>query len=153
MMPYLSDRQRIELALPATLMAEAIKNIVAGNRTNDNETVLNWLLDAKGEPFIGIDGIKYYELSRRLESVEDAILSEFDGHSAGKIALAAAYFAKELTDTDKLMLNAESAFDKAYTAIISGLDDHADVMSGMDKSAQKGGKRMLQIAKSMGYYR
>lgn len=152
-MMHLSDRRRVELALPAAVMHRVVSQCIAdGERSDDDREVLALLREAASEPFDGLNGWERPRLMRRVDRLSMEVMSELMGGARAKAFLALTLWLKGMLDDGILVLIEGSAFDQAMTAILATMQDAPDVMAAVDRSATKAAGRIASRLSGLGYY-
>lgn len=154
-MAYLSDRQRVELALPARLLWSVIYCGVE-NKTANYDTLF-MVQGACMEPLEGLLPKEQVRLARRIdrlfsEVIEPITSSTTHTVTVGKAGLVVYYFIVDLVERGILVLYADTPMAKVIEAIMPNLTPLAKI-AGVDKSAQKQAAKLLSRLNEMGYYR
>lgn len=121
-MPVLTDRQRIELAVPAYLLyaltgapdvfVPADRDLVEKAEADVAELRGN-LRTACLEPFADLPPFKRQALIRRLERLKQLVIVDWHERPALSLMLMLWCFLKDLTDRQVLILWEDSAMDRA----------------------------------------
>lgn len=161
-MSPLTDRQRIELALPACLLfvltdlpsafvpadpalAERAKADVAELRANLRAACL--------EPFADLPPRKKQALQRRMERVARGVFSDWKDRSILGLTLMLWYFLKDLTDREVLILWEGSAMDRAMRRLLP-MFEHGFRERDLDAEAsEQAGRLLAHLRSSEGLYR
>jgi hypothetical protein len=164
----LTDRRRVELAIPARLLftVSMTKAFICYGDTGE-------VIDATGEAVVQemrellkltciepFEDLLEHELTRkrgrkimeRIERLNKLLADDFDGHSALKVALATVYFIQELIDTGYLELIEGSNFAKAADILLPMLEKGAEGKPEVERSARKAGRRVLAKLRAEGLY-
>lgn len=150
---HLSDRRRVELALPANLMHRMVTQCVeAAARTEDDREVIDLLRQAAHEPMDGLDDAGRQRIMRRVDRLASAVMGELVGGARAKAFLALTLWLKGLLDDGTLVLVEGSAFDLAMEAILATMRDEPDVMAAVDRSATRAAARISERLRREGYY-
>ncbi len=147
---YLSDKQRVELALPASFLRRAFAPVVEKDARH-NET-MGFIKQALIDPFEGLDDNKIDQLLRRTERIQSTLMLQHEKSSVFKCLLMVFIFVKILTDTGILNLVEGSNFDIAVTRLIDALGEHGDLWEDIRPTAEKHANRLLRQLQAMGYY-
>lgn len=152
-MMHLSDRRRVELALPANLMHRMVSQCIdEADRSDDDREVLALLRDAAHEPLYGMEDAGRRRIMRRVDRLAGAVMGELVGGSRAKAFLALTLWLKGLLDDGTLELIEDSAFDRAMDAILATMQDNPDVIEAVDRSATKAARRIADMLRREGYY-
>jgi hypothetical protein len=159
-MSVLTDRQRLELALPACLMfalsklpgifapadparADQAETDIAALRENLRTAIL--------EPFADLNPRKQQALLRRMERIAKGVIADWTDRSTLGLALMLWYFLKDLTDREVLILWEDTAMDWAMRKLLPmfahGFDEHQ-----RDVEAAEQACRLLARLRSEGLY-
>lgn len=152
-MMYLSERRRVELALPANLMHRAVSAAIEPDiRSEDDREVISLLRQAAMEPLDGLNAGERRRLIRRIDRMGEEVMETLVGGSRAKGFLALTLWLKGILDDGTLVLVAGSAFDQAMTAILATMQDNPDVIEAVDRSATKAARRIADMLRRQGYY-
>ena len=126
-MPVLTDRQRIELAVPAYLLyaltgapdvfVPADPNLVARAKADVAE-LRGDLRTACLEPFADLPPSKGQALIRRLERLKRSVTADWHERPALSLMLMLWCFLEDLTDREVLILWEDSAMDRAMRKLM-----------------------------------
>jgi hypothetical protein len=152
-MTVLTDRQRVEIAIPARL----VFGVVAAKCFSDPDAEVvkrleDLLVQACVEPIADLPEQKGIQVARRIERTTDAIAKDFDDQPAVKIAMALYYFLQDLLEREVLVLWEGSAFAEAMQ-ILMPMFEHGFEVQRIDASAQKQARRLRERLEREGYYR
>lgn len=162
-MPPLTDRQRIELGLPAWLWNGLVHATswrpdpeLPASEAKDQlvkqvvrlKTLLNKACD---EAVDGLDERKRRQLNRRITRVAMDCSVEIDRQNAVKISLALYYFTKALLDSGTLELWEGSAMGEAMDLLFPAYQQGFDE-ARLDASAQKRARHMISHLNRAGFY-
>lgn len=126
-MSILTDRQRLELAIPACLMFAISKlpgvfvpadPAQAERAEADIATLREDLRTATLEPFADLPPKKQQALLRRMERVAKGVIAGWSDRSTLGLALTLWYFLQDLTDREVLILWEGSAMDRAMGRLL-----------------------------------
>ncbi|SBW12679.1 conserved hypothetical protein [uncultured Alphaproteobacteria bacterium] len=152
-MMHLSDRRRVELALPAAVMHRVVSQSIAeGERSDDDREVLALLREAAAEPFDGLNAWERPRLMRRVDRLSMEVMAELMGGARAKAFLALTLWLKGMLDDGTLALIEGSAFDRAMGGILATMEDAPEVMAAVDRSATKAAWRISRRLSGLGYY-
>lgn len=158
-MAYVSDRQRIELGLPARLLrrvldgAMALQVEVGGALSDDDKECIRLLTEAEREAFTGLSAGEEAKLQARLDRVQRDLLREHEKAALMKVFLMVLYWLQDRLDEGTLTLVEGSAFDQASSALIARLSEFEDLWGDVDKSARKQARRLHEHVRDLGYFR
>jgi hypothetical protein len=156
---YLSDRQRVELALPAAMLYRIFGSCVVEAKEKGidereyDERVQAWLSHAAWEPLAGLSPDKTRKLAARITRLQQAILAPFEDRPIMVTFLFALFVLRDLLDEGALVLVEGSAFDQAVSVLIPELERHDDLWAAMEKSAAKNARKARERLRAEGYYR
>ena len=156
----LSDKRRVELALPAALLYRVFSRCVEvtsfkaipGQLTGDR-VVLDWLALAAIEPMSDLDEKRARKLSARVSRLQRDLLLDFEGRPVMVAFLIVLFWLKGLLDTDRLVLVEGSVFDKAVSVLVPELAKHDDLWMAMERTAIKNARKIADRLENEGYYR
>lgn len=161
--PRLTDRQRIELAIPARLTfglvaancfgpdPNADPEEAAAELERSRARLADLLTEACLEPLVGLMPKDEIKIARRIERTVDAIARPYDGQPAIKLALVLFYFLSDLVEREVLELWEGSAFGEAWK-LLEPMFAHGFEEERLDKSAQKQARKLLESLKREGLY-
>ena len=159
-MPTLSDRQRVELAIPAFLLlaltaAPGIFVPVGPDQATTAQTDIAALRAnlqlATVEPFEDLPLKKKQALLRRVERIGKAVIVEWTDRSALSVMLTVWYFLKDLTDREVLILWEGSAMDSATRKLLP-MFEHGFAEQTRDALAQEHARQLLADLQLQGMY-
>ncbi|CAB4122625.1 hypothetical protein UFOVP32_45 [uncultured Caudovirales phage] len=151
--PYLSDRQRVEIAIPARLvLGLAACNCFSEPDADEVKKLKDLLLEACVQPLDGLDKKKAGQVARRIERICESCAVDFDQHSALKVGVALYYFLQDLLEREVLVLWEGSSFGEAMQLLMP-MFEHGFAEHNVDRSAQKTARRLLTKLQTEGYYR
>ena len=155
-MPPLTDRQRVELAIPTRLLY----GIAAGNHfscfdasgnVSDKEGFailhrMRGLLSAAcHEPLADLPPAPAAKLARRIErTYRDLIIAEHEA-AAARVALSILYFVRDLIESEAIILYDGSPVAEASDLLIPMVEYALD-NPAIARSARKGAKRLFDRA-------
>lgn len=156
--PYLSDRQRVELALPAAMLYRIFGSCVVEAKEKGidereyDERVQAWLSSAAWEPLDGLPLDKARKLASRITRLQQAILAPFEDRPIMVTFLFVLFWLRDLLAEGTLVLVEGSTFDRAVSALIPELERHDDLWAAMEKSAAKNARKAKDRLRAEGYY-
>ena len=159
-MPVLTDRQRIELAIPPYLLfaltgAPNVFVPATAELTAKAEQQIAELRDdlrtACFEPFADLTPMKRRALLRRLERIKGQITAGWGDHSALDLMLMLWCFLKDLTDTGVLILWGGSVMDRAMQKLIP-MCEHGFAKPENVAAAQERAGVLLSTLRAEGLY-
>lgn len=152
----LTDRQRVELALPAAMLYRVFATCVARAEDHPDDAemeldrqVLHWLAQAAVEP---LDPARDEKQARRVSRLQRDALAPLEDRPVMTVFLVVLYWLQEQLETGVLTLIEGSAFDRAVTLILENLERFPDEMAGTERSARKGARRLGDWLRERGYY-
>ena len=160
MMSALTDRQRIELALPTYLLFALSKlpGVFAPSDPNlgerakaDIASLCENLHIACLEPFADLTPRKQQAILRRLDRIGKDIIAEWVDRSSLSLVLTLWYFLKDLIDREVLILWQGSAMDQAVRALLP-MFEHGFAEQQRDAAAQEQAVRLLARLRAEGLY-
>lgn len=159
-MPVLTDRQRIELAVPAHLLyaLTSVPDVfvpanpeLAARAVTDVAELRENLRIACLEPFADLTPAKRQALVRRLERVSRQAMVDWHERSALSLMLMLWCFLRDLTDREVLILWEGSAMDRAMRKLMPmcehGFEAHED-----GEAAQEQARTLLGRLRAEGLY-
>ncbi|WP_299378204.1 hypothetical protein [uncultured Kiloniella sp.] len=150
-MPYLSDRQRVELALPARLLIRPAQRC-AEEWNGDDSEILTQLENACYQPLEGLDPIKKAKVAKRINRIQKELLSSFENRPVMVVFLTIIYWLNDLLEREIIVLDSNSDFAKACETLFPMLNEHSELIDGMSKSAEKNARRFNEKLNKGGYY-
>jgi len=149
-MNYLSDKQRVEMMIPALLMRVCFVDAVDDKAINKD--VDKALLDAIAEPLNGLDFSRKKKVLTRVEKIVEAIVNEYDGSAIFKVMLMTYFIVMRLLEQGVMELYEGSPFAEALEAIADGMYKYQEEAKAIEPSARKHADKVLNKLKSQGYY-
>jgi hypothetical protein len=160
-MPTLSDRQRVELAIPAYLLYA----LTAGAgvfvpsdpdhaaRAEADVAALRFdLHSACLEPLDDLIPRKKHALLRRIERIGKGVIANWGERPALTVMLTLWYFLKDLTDREVLILWEGSAMERATSKLLP-MFEHGFDEQKCDAAAQEQSRQLLARLQAEGLYR
>lgn len=163
-MPNLTDRQRVELAVPCYLTFTLIRarcfgpdpalELEEGKREVERQTEELERLCALAccEPIEDLPPRERGKLARRIERVVNEAIKPWEGQPAIKIAMTIYHFLRDLTDREVLVLWEGSAMGQTMDLLFP-MFEHGFACERQDASAQKQARRLLTFLQGQGYFR
>jgi hypothetical protein len=160
-MPNLTDRQRLELALPASMiyvLTGAPDVFVPANqemavRAAADITMLRAdLRTAFMEPFEDLTPTKRRAMFRRLERLNKVAAADWHEHTALHLLLVLWCFLRDLTDREVLILWEGSTMDRAMQRLMP-MCEHGFVDPAAEALAQEQAGILLDRLRAEGLYR
>ncbi|MDP4026956.1 hypothetical protein Q8W71_30670 [Methylobacterium sp. NEAU 140] len=160
-MSALTDRQRLELALPACLLFTLsdlpgafvpADPALAARAEADIAELRENLRTASLEPFADLTPRKRGAVLRRLERVVKGVTAGWTGQSMLGLALTLWYFLEDLTEREVLLLWEGSAMDRAMRRLVP-MFEHGFAERARDAEASEGARRLLARLQADGLYR
>ena len=159
-MPVLSDRQRVELAIPAYLLCAltAVPGVFVpadpdqAARAEADIAVLRADLQAAClEPFGDLVPKKQHALLRRVERIGKGVITGWGNRPALSVMLTLWYFVKDLTDREVLILWEGSAMERATSRLLP-MFAHGFDEQKRDATAQEHARQLLACLQAEGLY-
>lgn len=159
-MSLLTDRQRIELALPAYLLFALSKlpgvfapsdPALAEQAEADIAALSENLRIACLEPFADLAPRKQQAVLRRLDRIAKDIMAEWTDQSSLSLVLTLWYFLKDLVDREVLILWQGSAMDRAVLTLLP-MFEHGFEEQKRDAAAQEQAGQLLARLRAEGLY-
>ncbi|WP_245293383.1 hypothetical protein [Methylobacterium sp. CCH5-D2] len=159
-MSVLTDRQRIELALPAYLLFALSKlpgvfapadPALAERAEADIAALCEDLRIACLEPFADLTLHKQQAVLRRLDRIGKNVMAEWADQSSLSLVLTLWYFLKDLVDREVLILWQGSAMDRAVHTLLP-MFEHGFEEHKRDAAAQEQAVRLLARLRAEGLY-
>jgi len=159
-MPTLSDRQRVELAIPAYLLyaLTAASGVFvpadpdrAAKAEADIAALRTDLQAALLEPFCDLVAKKQHALLRRVERIGKDVIVGWGNQPALSVMLALWYFLKDLTDREVLILWEGSAMERATSRLLP-MFAHGFEEQRRDALAQEQANQLLARMQAEGLY-
>ena len=159
-MSVLTDRQRIELALPAYLLFAlsrlpgvfALADPALAERAEaDIAALCEDLRIACLEPFADLAPRKQQAVLRRLDRIVKDVIAEWADRSSLSLVLTLWYFLKDLVDREVLILWQGSAMDRAVQTLLP-MFEHGFEEQKRDAAAQEQAVRLLARLRAEGLY-
>jgi hypothetical protein len=159
-MSILTDRQRIELALPAYLLFALSKlpgvfapsdPALAERAEADIAALCEDLRIACLEPFADLTPRKQQAVLRRLDRIGKDVIADWRDRSSLSLVLTLWYLLKDLVDREVLILWQGSAMDRAAHTLLP-MFEHGFEEQKRDASAQEQAVRLLARLRAEGLY-
>jgi hypothetical protein len=159
-MPVLSDRQRVELAIPAYLLyaLTAVPSVFipanpdrAGRAEADIAALRADLQAALLEPFGDLIAKKQHALLRRVERIGKGVIAGWADQPSLSVMLTLWYFLKDLTDREVLILWEGSAMERATSKLLP-MFAHGFDEEKRDAAAQEQARHLLTCLQVEGLY-
>ncbi|NGM38026.1 MULTISPECIES: hypothetical protein [Methylobacterium] len=160
-MPNLTDRQRVELAIPAYLLYALTSApgvfvpadpALAARAEADIAAMRFDLRAACFEPLEDVSERKKGALLRRVERIARGVIVDWKDRPALSVMLTLWYVLKELTDREVLILWQGSAMDRATSRLLP-MFAHGFEEQKRDASAQEQARQLLSQLQEEGLYR
>ncbi|WP_336801775.1 hypothetical protein [Kaistia sp. MMO-174] len=152
----LTDRQRVEILLPAQIMLGVLIAGVPEDQQAGPEFAecQRHLLDAAKEPVADLLPGQQRKILNRVTRVHREVSAPFtpEGSEVSKFGLIAFYWIKALVDCEFFIFAAGSSIDRAIELFIPAIE-HAAQIEAVDRSAQKQARRMIGHFQRLGFYR
>lgn len=149
---YISDAQRVEIALPIVAMRDLVKCGVEENDA-DKLRAMELLGAAYREAFDGMTVDRSMKLQRRAAAAFGSVTDEYreEGIPVAKSGLIWFYVLSRLINQGYMVLHPGTAMSDAMDLILPALSEHT-AEAAFDRAAQKQARRVLTKLKWRGYY-
>lgn len=161
----LTDRQRVEIAVPARL----VFGLVAANcfgpdpKAEDQEEakaqvaeksaqLRELVLQASVDPVSDLPDREALKVARRVERLVERVTVDFDQQPAVKVAMCLYYFIEDLLQSERLILWEGSAMGEALSILLP-MFEYGFEREQQDASARKQARRLLEKLQKEGFYR
>jgi len=152
---YLSDKQRVEISLPAQLMyAVFIAGINEDIQQGDDFKRLRFdLVDAIREPTNDLKSNKALSVLRRTNTISKTVMDMIthDNIEVGKAGLIIFHVLRFIIEDDYFHYQTDSAIGRCLVVYMEALDHHAQIPE-RNQSAIKQAVKLLHWLQSQGYY-
>jgi hypothetical protein len=149
---YLSDRQRVELALPAHVMMGVV---IAGveDQDDDYRRCVTLLRTAAREPVADLDARKERKIQQRVRRLHHDVVRPYsgEGEDVGKFGLIVFFWIAAMVETSYFVFAAGSAIDEALKLYIGAIE-HKAREPRVVASAQKQARKMIARLQALGFY-
>ncbi|WP_417843002.1 hypothetical protein [Thalassospira sp.] len=152
MMPYLSDRRRIELALPAEMLDPVVRVMLERGKNAEDDKCLDLVKAAIREPFEGVDPAKRAKLQRRVTALRVELLAPYEGRPIVLTFQMLIIWLRDMIEDGTLDLVEGSAFALATDDLIARVIQHEDLVLKTQKSAIKNAHKLRRNLEIRGYY-
>lgn len=151
----LTDRRRVEFALPAVIAFNVIAAIVTdpGDEVAAEKAARLRALVLKSchDPLDGLTAPAAGKMARRIDRNAAEALKAVDNPPADKLGMILFYALESLIETGALELIEGSTFAEAMNLLLPALDQ-AFAEPALDASARKQAKRLLAHFKTKGFF-
>lgn len=157
-MIHLSDRRRIELALPASMMARIVRQL-SDHPETDRATITAIGRDcdlAQFAPFQDMAAERQRALHKRLLRTRAAALDWMENRSIATAYVAVVRWIQAITEAEILVLADDAPFLAACEALLEAIQErprNVELLGEVDRSATKAARRIHEILADQGYYR
>ena len=156
MTSHLSDRRRVELALPSRLLFRCFQAAVDNGGEDagtDDAQILAWLRESVLAAVSDLDPARTAKIAARCDRVQRNAMAEWEARPLMMAFLVVLYWVRDRTNAGDIVLIEGTPFDLAVTALIPRLETEAgDVWDAMDHSANKGARRLHTAVVDAGYF-
>lgn len=158
----LTDRQRVELAVPTVLLHRIVRGrcfscfddtgaVIDAAGEAKVKRMRELLTDACRAPLGGLDRKGKAKIARRIERVAEAATHDWADQSAVRLTLGTFHAVRHLIETDTLLLVEGSPVAEAVDLLLPmaehGLEDPA-----IDRAARKTARRLIDRCRAAGLY-
>lgn len=147
--PYLSDRMRVEMVLPARFLHRCM-TIARANK--EDEKLGEFLTLTCLEALQGLTQEDGHAIIRRIERVQTEVLKPFLDRPVMLVFLVVMYWLQDVLEREILVLTPGSPADQAITGILANLEDHAKLWDDMERSAKRNAVKLGEHLNRLGYY-
>jgi hypothetical protein len=152
MMAYLSDRRRIELALPAEMLDPVVRVMLERGKNAEDDKCLDLVKAAIQEPFEGVDPAKRAKLQRRVTALRIELLAPYEKRPVVMVFQMLIIWLRDMIEDGTLDLVDGSAFALATDDLIARVIQHEDLVLKTQKSAIKNARKLRRKLEMRGYY-
>jgi len=156
---HLSDRQRVEIALPARLMRRCMAAIVEGTvnefhrpRDPQHMALIADLGRCCDEALCGLDTAKAEKLRARIDRAAHHALLDYEDCALIKVCQMVMRWTCDRLECGDLTLGEGSLFESCFERLQSGLTEHADLWEAVASSAAKQAIKLHLRIQSQGYF-
>jgi hypothetical protein len=151
MTAYISDRRRVELALPA-VMLQRVACILLERGVDDNDQCLDLINSACGEPFEGLCASSRAKLENRVMVLQRQLLAPYENRPVVLVFHMLVLWLNAMLDDGTLTLVEGSAFAGATDDLIARVVKHDDLIDATARSARKNAQKLRRAVEMQGYY-
>jgi len=152
MMAYLSDRCRIELALPAEMLDPVVRVLLKRGINADDDKCLDLIKSAIQEPFAGVDPVKRAKLQRRVTALRLELLAPYEKRPIVLVFQMLVMWLRDMLEDGTLDLVDGSDFALAMDDLIARVIQHEELIVKTQKSAIKNARKLRRLLEKRGYY-
>lgn len=149
---YLSDKQRVELALPPCIMMGVV---IAGVDESDPDfaRACDLLKTAAREPVDDLPPRHAKKILERVRRAHKAAIEPYsgDGEEVAKFGLIVFYWIKAMVESGYFVFAEGSAIDQALALYIEAIE-HKAAVPKIDASAQKQARKFIAGLQQQGLY-
>jgi hypothetical protein len=156
-MIHMSDRRRIELALPASMMARIVRQL-AGHPETDRATIAAIGRDcdlAQLAPFQDMAAARQRDLHRRLWRARSAALDWMENRSIATAYVAVVRWIQAVTEAGILVPAEDAPFLAACEALLQAVQErpeNVELLGQVDRSATRAAGFIHLVLRSRGFY-
>ncbi|VTZ27853.1 conserved hypothetical protein [Methylocella tundrae] len=149
----LTDKARVELALPALVMFDVMTAGVDDPASPEAREAIDLFAQAAEEPFADLLPPKRRSLERRAERLFEDVMRQHrqEGALVAKAGLVWFYALQRIVAQDYLVLHEGSAMARGMDLIMPALQPAANEPA-LNRSAEKQAVRLLKRLNWLGYY-
>lgn len=157
-MIHLSDRRRVELALPASMMARIVAHLAAQPET-DRQLIAEIGRDcdlAQMAPMAGLQQDRQRVLMNRLRRARVAALDWMADRSIAVAYVAVLRWIKAMIEAGILVPAEDAPFLAAADRLLAEVQtrpENVDLLGHVDRSGTKAARRIHDILRGQGYFR
>lgn len=157
-MTHLSDRRRVELALPASMMVRIVAQL-AGHPETDRATIAAIGRDcdlAQMAPFQDMHPDRQRTLLGRLRRARMAALDWMQDRTVAVAYVAVLRWIQAVTEAEILVLAEDAPFLASCERLLEAIQErpeNVELLAEVDRSGTKAARRIHEILLEQGYYR
>jgi hypothetical protein len=150
----LTDRQRVEIMLPAQIMLGVLLCGANDREAEDFARARDALIEASDQVVHDLPAARRAQIIRRTHRLHLEATEPYrkDGARVDKMGLIAFYWLRELMEQEYLVLHQGSPMARALDIMVPALE-RAAAIERLDASAQKSARKFLLHLQGLGYYR
>lgn len=150
---YISDRQRVEAALPANFMWSVVLN--GADESTESQHCITLLQLAAYDSVEDIATLKGREkILRRAQRAYEQAAAPWagEGQSVGKFGLMVYYWLRAMIEEGFITIPDGSPFEEAMEIVLPALEPHAAI-EAVDRSAKKQAVKFHARLQELGFYK
>lgn len=147
----LTDKQRLEIALPAFLLHGVFAPVIDSD--SSLKPVLDLIDDARKEPLADLDVDRQKKLFKRIARLQLEIMNQYAEASIFKLIMMVYFISKRITDNELVLFAPNSPFIQAMEGVANAVYEHLDDWQALEPSARKQANRIFLRLQGQGYYK